>query len=356
MEGLIKEAKKAYKKGLLREARIIYSEILKHNKDFFEIYPDYISVLIDSREYKFAEKFIKEAEGILKEEGSVSLMVSVLRLKARLLKEKGDYEKSKVLLKKLLKEKGISDEEKGRVHFALGRLYFREGDYDTAERHFTESEITFRGTSLWEDEGWSTLWRAKIARIRGEWSRAHDTLKILLREYGTKLPLFFAYLLFEKALLVFEEGKKEEALDMEALLEEHLKQLRAPYLSVEVRLRLSNPLSVDAGEFEKAERRARRALNYIPEEEKILRGLCHVWIGYIRGYWGNLKQAEENYRIAEKLLEDASYEEKGLFYMLKALTYIEFRKKNKAKKFLDILSDQKFSFYTRTLANLLKTF
>ncbi len=357
MEGLLKEVKKTYKKGLLRETLNLFETIIaKTDGKLLEIYPDYINVLIDLKDYRNAERVLKDAEREIEKEGSVSLLHSIKRTKARLLREKGDTEKAKKILNDLLKARGLSDEEKGKVNFSLGRIYFNEGDYDRAERYFTESEISFRGTSLIEEEGWSTLWRARIARIRGEWTRAHDTLKILFREFTHKAPILYAHILFEKALLVFEEGKKDEALELENLLEEVLEDLRAPRLSIEVRLKLSNPLSVDADEFEKVERRSRRLLNYLPDEEKILRGLSLTWVAYVRGYFGNREEAERLYKEAEKLLSKASYEEKGLHLLLRTLTHLEFRENKKAERLIKTLKDKKFPFYTRSLVVLMQNF
>ena len=357
MEGLLKEAKKAYKKGLLRESLNIIETILEKTKgEYLEIYPDYINVLIDLKDYGKAEEVLKEAKKIIEKDGSVSLLTAIKRLNARLLREKGELEKAKKILNEILNSKGLTDEEKGKVNFSLGRIYFLQGDYDRAERHFTESEINFRGTSLIEEEGWATLWRAKIARIRGEWTRANDMLKILFREFTERAPLLYAYVLFERALLSFEEGKKDEALELENLLEETLENLRAPRLAIEMRLKLSNPLSVDAEEFKKVERRSRRLLNYLPKEEKTLRGLALSWIAYVLGYYGEKKEAEKLYKKAEKELENASYEEKGLYLLLRSLTYMEFKDYKKAEKIIEILNDKKYPFYRRSIALLTKNF
>ncbi|MEO0291758.1 MAG: hypothetical protein ABIM54_02340, partial [candidate division WOR-3 bacterium] len=164
MEGLIKEAKRAYKKGLLRETKDILERIIELTRgEYIEIYPDYISVLLDLKDYNKAEKILKECEKIIERDGSVSILNSIKRLKARLYREKGQFEKAKKILNEVLNQKGLTDEEKGKINFSLGKILFIEGDYDRAERHFTESEISFRGTSLIEEEGWATLWRAKIA-------------------------------------------------------------------------------------------------------------------------------------------------------------------------------------------------
>ncbi len=357
MEGLVKEAKRAYKKGLLRRTLNIIETIIKKTKgEYLEIYPDYIGVLLDLRDYVKAEEIIREVKSVIERDGSVSLLTAIKRLNARLLREKGELEKAKKILNEILNSKGINDEEKGKVNFSMGITYFLEGDYDRAERYFTESEINFRGTSLIEEEGWATLWRAKIARIRGEWTRANDMLKILFREFTQKAPLLYAYVLFEKALLSFEEGKKDEALELESMLEEFLENLRAPRLSIEMRLKLSNPLSVDAEEFRKVERRSRRILNYLPEEEKTLRGLAISWLAYVLGYYGEKEEAEKLYKKAEKELFNASYEEKGLYFLLKLITLMEFKEHKKADKIIEILKDKKYPFYHRSIALLTKNF
>ncbi|MEO0289805.1 MAG: hypothetical protein ABIN15_01030 [candidate division WOR-3 bacterium] len=357
MEGLIKEAKRAYKKGLLRETKDILERIIELTRgEYIEIYPDYISVLLDLKDYNKAERILKECEKIIERDGSVSILNSIKRLKARLYREKGQFEKAKKILNEVLNQKGLTDEEKGKINFSLGKILFIEGDYDRAERHFTESEISFRGTSLIEEEGWATLWRAKIARIRGEWTRANDMLKILFREYTERSKLLYAYVLFEKALLLFEEGKKDETIELEKILEETLLNLRAPRLSIEVRLKLSNPLSVDAEEFKKVERRSWRILNYLPFEEKTLRGLALSWLAYIKGFYGDKNEAEELYDLAEKELENSSYEEKGLYLLLKILTLIEFKNFKKAEKYIEVINDKKYPFYFRSLAVLAKNF
>ncbi|MEN3045845.1 MAG: hypothetical protein ABDH49_02490 [Candidatus Hydrothermales bacterium] len=357
MEGLLREARKAYKKGLLKEAKLLFEKVIEITKgEYMEIYPDYIGLLLDLKEYEKAEKILKSIEKEIEKDGSVSLLNSFKRLKARLLREKGNFEEAKRLLKEILNHKGLDDEERGKVNFALAKIYFIEGDYDKAERCFTESEINFRGTSLIEEEGWATLWRAKIARIKGEWLRSNDILKILLREYKNISKLLYSNILLEKALLLFEEGKKEEALEIEKILEETLENLRAPRLKVEVRLRLSNPLSIDANEFRKVERRSFRILTYLPKEEKTLRGLALSWLAYVKGFYGEKKDSLNLYKLAERELLNSSYEEKGLHLFLKLLTLIEFKNKEKAEETLEILNDKKYPYFFRSLAILTMNF